>query len=196
MSDPPDPDAAKRADDLSAPIVAERLRLVLIPADVLRAVTEQSDAAVEWPGVGAIASELTATMPAGMRARQIEADPDVAAWLLRGIVVSEPASTTGRRVAGHLGGHDRPDPSGMVEVGYTVAAADRRQGLAREGAAAWFAWAHRHGARTAQLSIEPGNAPSLAVARHLGLRGTRRVWDEDDQVWELVLTATLPLRAD
>jgi len=137
--------------DPSAPIATGRSRLVLIPEAVLRAVVDRAGGEVHWPGVGPVAAELAMAMPAARRLRQIEADPDVAAWLLRGIVVEDPTSPTGRRVAGHLGGHDRPDADGMVEVGYTVAAGDRGRGLAGAGAAAWFAWAHRRGARTAQL---------------------------------------------
>ena len=134
-------------------------------------------------------------MPATRRLLQIEADPGVAGWLIRGIVVADPATETGRRLAGHLGGHDRPDDHGMVEIGYTVGAADRGRGLATAAARAWFAWAGALGATIAQLSIEPTNAQWLAVAGRLGLTETDRVWDEDDQVWEVVLTGPLPLNA-
>ncbi|QXC59788.1 GNAT family N-acetyltransferase [Aquihabitans sp. G128] len=180
------------ADDLTAPIEGTGLRLVLVPAAVLLAASE-AEGPVDWPGVGTISEELAVAMPAAMRIRQAEADPSVAAWLIRGIVVDDAASPTGLRVVGHLGGHDRPDGDGMVEVGYTVAAADRGRGLATEGARTWFAWAHRHGATTARLSIVPTNAPSIAIAARLGLKPTERVWDDDDQVWEQVFEAALPL---
>lgn len=187
-----------------SPVEGDGFSLVLIPADVLRAATVAgeraaagvSDGSVDWPGVGVIVAELVSAMPAAMRLRQVEAEPSQAAWLIRAIVVPEPASPTGVRVAGHLGGHGPPDEHGVVEVGYTVAAADRGRGLAGRGAAAWFAWAERRGATAAQLSIEPGNAPSLAVARRLGLQTVDRVWDDDDQVWELVHRAALPLAVD
>lgn len=187
--------------DPAAPIEADGFRLVLVPADVLEAVgraTERAEAgagdgSVEWPGVGPIAAELASSMPAAMRLRQIEADPTQAAWLIRGIVVPDPTSPTGARVAGHLGGHGPPDDHGTVEAGYTVAVADRGRGLAGRGAAAWFAWAASRGATTARLSIEPGNGSSLAIAHRLGLVAVDRVWDEDDRVWELVHTAPLPL---
>ncbi len=179
--------------DLAAPIPSARLRLVVIPAEMLRAIAAGSTADVDWPGVGSITAELSSTLPASMRLRQADADPEVAAWLIRGIVVDDPAVATGCRVIGHLGGHDRPSEEGMVEAGYTVAAAERGRGIATEACAAWFGWAHHHGAAMAQLSIDPTNAASLAVARRLGMTEVDRVWDEDDQVWELVLRAPLPL---
>jgi len=180
-------------DDLGDPIVASGLELVLIPPDVLVAASATDGEPVPWPAVAPISTELAASMPAGLRLRQAEADPSVAAWLIRAIVVEDPAAPGRRRVVGHLGGHGRPDADGVAEAGYTVAAADRGQGLATAGVRAWFAWAHRHGARTAQLSIDPANGPSNAIAARLGFRPVERVWDEDDQVWEQVFRTPLPL---
>jgi len=180
--------------DLAEPITTERFRLEVVPPDVLRAISEiGSDEEVEWAGVGPVPRALAATMPASLRIRQAEADPTVSCWLIRGIVTTDPTSATGVRLIGHIGGHDRPNPDGMVEAGYTVAAADRGHGVATEAARAWFGWAHRHGGKIARLSIEPSNAPSVAVARNLGLRPGVQLWDEDDQVWEMVFEAPLPL---
>ena len=109
------------------------------------------------------------------------------------MVVPDPASPTGRRVVGHVGGHDRPDDEGIVEAGYTVAEAERGRGYATEAAAGWFAWAHGRGARRARLSTTEDNAASQAVIDRLGLTWVARAWDEDDQVWEDVFEADLPL---
>lgn len=182
------------ADDLSAPIVTDRLLLPVVPPDVLHAIVETSDDdAVTWPGVGPVAKELAETMPAFRRLRQADGDPGVLPWLARGMVMADPASPTGVRLVGHIGGHGRPDANEMVEAGYTVAAADRGQGLATEAARAWFGWAHANGARRARLSFVPENAASAAIARHLGFEVCDRVWDEDDEVWEMVSEADLPL---
>ncbi|MCU1497288.1 MAG: family N-acetyltransferase [Acidimicrobiales bacterium] len=182
-------------DDLTAPIDGDGVRLVLIPPAVLRAVdarpADQPAGPVDWPGTGPISAELARSMPAGLRLRQAEADPQVAAWLIRGLVVDDPASPTGLRVVGHVGGHDQPDARGTVEAGYTVAVAERRRGLATAGVRAWFAWARCHGATGARLSITEDNAASLAIAGRLGLVPTDRVWDEEDQVWERVFTGSL-----
>jgi len=182
------------SDDLAAPITSSRLRLVVVPPETLLAISELGPHdEVTWPGVGPVARELAETMPASMRIRQAESDPEIAAWLIRGIVVDDPSSDTGVRLIGHIGGHDRPDQHGMVEVGYTVAEAERGRGVATEAARAWFGWAHRHGASVARLSIEQRNAASIAIARRLGLHAGEQIWDEDDQVWEVVFEAPLPL---
>lgn len=181
--------------DPGDPIVTRRLSLEVIPDEVLTAAAMRTGDEVEWPGVGPILVELCSTMPASIRLRQAEADPAVAAWLIRGIVVDDPSTPTGRRVVGHLGGHDRPGPDGTVEIGYTVAAADRGRGIASEAARAWFAWAHRLGARRARLSTTEDNVASLAIAARLGLEPVGRLWDDDDQVWEVVHEAGLPLGA-
>lgn len=186
-------DDATAPIDPGDPIVTARLTLEVIPAEVLTTISVPGPDRVGWPGVGRIPVELCATMPAAMRLRQIEADPSVAAWLVRGIMVDDPTSPTGRRVVGHLGGHDRPDGTGTVEAGYTVAETDCGRGYATEAATAWFAWAHANGARRARLSTTAENDPSLAVIRRLGLTPTERVWDDDDQVWEQVFEADLPL---
>ncbi len=182
-SPPPD------ADD---PIRTARMELVVIPRRVLASMAER-EGDVDWPDVATVSAELVATLPAGLRHRQLEGDPDVAPWLVRGMVVPDPTSPTGRRVVGHVGGHDRPDVHGIVEAGYTVAEADRGRGYATEAAAGWFAWAFARGARRARLSTTDGNAASRAVIARLGLTWVARVWDEDDQVWEDVYEADLPL---
>lgn len=191
-----------------------RVRLVVMPVEVLeRAAAAQQVArarhgagidgeeaepdAVDWPGVGPISGELVAGVPAGMRLEQLADEPELRAqlmeWLVRGIVVDDPTTPTGRRVIGHLGGHGLPDERGVVEIGYTVAAADRRQGYAVEGARAWFDWAHSRGAAGARLSTTPDNLASRAIARNLGLVEVGGQWDEGDQCWELVHEGPLPL---
>ena len=186
----PEPDPT---DDLLAPIVAERCRLLVVPPSVLDAVAAHPGVDLEWPGVGLLSGELTTTMPALHRIRQLRDDPDLLAWLVRAIVVPDTSQSTGLAVVGHLGGHDRPDDDGVVEVGYTLATTARGQGLATEAARAWFGWAHDHGARQARLSIQPTNVASQGVARRLGLEAGRGSWDEDDAAWEVVWEATLPL---
>lgn len=80
------------------------------------------------------------------------------------------------RVIGVTGIHGRPGAapqcdgaSDGVEFGYTIFAAERRNGYAAEASAALIAWAAReHGVRTFALSIAPDNRASLAVAAKLG----------------------------
>jgi len=179
---------------LDEAIVAERLRLVIVPRSVLEAAAATGHG-VHWPGIGAVSDELVATMPCTQWLARLDADPGVARWSARGIVIGDPDSPTGHRLVGHAGGHGRPDAEGRAEAGYTLAADERGKGIATEAVRAWFDWAHRLGARTARVSIADGNAPSSRLAARLGLTPVDRVWDEDDAVWETVLEAPLPLRA-
>lgn len=187
----------RAADDHAAPIETDRLELVLLPTVLLGAITDaatgSSLGAIEWPGVGPLEAALLVTIPAALRLGQIRANPEVQPWLVRGIVARDANSSTGRVAIGHIGGHGPPGADGSVEVGYMVAAGWRRTGIATEAAVAWFEWAHRHGARRARLSTTDDNAASLAIARRLGLVHVDRVWDDDDQVWEQVFEADLPL---
>ncbi len=170
-----------------------------MPAEVLAAIDDtgrspqtEADHPV-WPGIGPVIDELVSTLPAALRLGQLRADPAVRPWLVRGIIAAEPSSPSGRAVIGHIGGHGAPGADGSVEIGYTVANGWRRRGVATEAAIAWFAWAHCHHARRARLSTTEDNAASLAIARRLGLGPIGRVWDDDDQVWEAVFEADLPL---
>ena len=177
------------------PIVSARCELIVVPRAVLESATTSAGGGVDWPGIGPVSEELIATMPVDLWLTRLDADPSVAPWLVRGIVMPDPHLPSGQRVVGHAGGHGRPDDDGRVEAGYTVGVAHRGQGLATEAITAWFGWAHQHGGRIARLSVGEENAPSLAIADRLGLRKVDRIWDEDDQIWETVLEAALPLSA-
>lgn len=172
-----------------------------MPAEVLTAMDDtgrsrpQAEAGqAAWPGIGPVIEELVSTLPAALRLGQLRADPAIRPWLVRGIIAADASSPSGRAVIGHIGGHGAPGADGSVEIGYTVAEAWRRRGVATEAALAWFSWAHRQGARRARLSTTEDNAASLAIARRFGLDPIGRVWDDDDQVWEAVFEADLPLQ--
>ena len=192
-------DRAQDGDE--AAIVGARVTLLLAPVSLLEAIADAQaaapegaePAAVEWVGVGVLAPDLVESAPAGRRMRQVAEEPSTRPWLVRIVVVDDPASPTGRRIVGHLGGHGAPNDRGMVEIGYTLSAPDRGQGFATEAARAWFAWAYERGGTVARICTLPTNAPSLAIAHRLGLVEVGREWDEDDEVWEVVLEAPLPL---
>jgi len=172
------------ADD-DAPIPVGDAELVLVPEPLLRALA-RGEADVDWGGLAPPAHETLDDLPARIRVSQIDADPAVRPWLIRLLVRDG-------RVVGHLGGHDRPDERGMVEIGYSLDPAYRGRGLATEAARAWFRWAHERGALVARLSFDPSNGASIAVGRRLGLRHVDDAWDADDEVWEQVWEASLPL---
>ncbi len=110
-----------------------------------------------------------------LRRSQLRAEPGTEAWLTR-------AAVTGLDlVVGYGGFHGPPDPSGMVELGYTVDPDHRRQGYARamltellrEAAAA-------PGVRTVRVTISPDNAPSLATIAGFGFAEVGEQWDDVD----------------
>ncbi|WP_426571558.1 GNAT family N-acetyltransferase [Aquihabitans sp. McL0605] len=183
-------------------ITAAGLRLVAVPAEVLRRVGEAQDARaggddagapVPWPAVGDLSPELWTGMPARMRLDQLADDPALARWLVRAIVIDDPDRPGTPLVVGHLGGHGAPGDDGSVEIGYTVAAAHQGRGLATAAARAWFGWAHQQGADRARLCTRPDNGPSKAIAARLGFDEVGAAWDDDDACWELVFERPLPL---
>jgi RimJ/RimL family protein N-acetyltransferase len=65
-------------------------------------------------------------------------------------------------------------------MGYTIFEAYRRQGIAFEAVSAFTAWAKTQGLEGVILSIQPGNAPSLALAVKFGATQIGSQIDERD----------------
>lgn len=80
---------------------------------------------------------------------------------------------------GHVGFHGPPKDA-AAEMGYTIFPAYRGKGYATEAVQGLMAWGRAHGVERFVLSISPGNAPSLAVARRLGFKRVGRQIDEED----------------
>ena len=118
-----------------------------------------------------------------LRLAQLEGDPAVAPWLLRGMV----SRRTGEMV-GFIGFHTPPGEEylealapGAVEFGFTVFEGERRRGFAEEASRALMGWAAReHGCTRFVLTIDPNNHPSRGLASKLGFRQTGRHIDEID----------------
>jgi len=163
--------AAARGLHCGAVIVSERLDLVPMSGTFLA-----WSAAGRWDDA---ASELGAAVPEDWHAsrglaqmwwERHQADPAFVSWGPRALILRSEG-----RMAGHAGFHFPPGHAslestapGGVELGYTVFASDRGQGLATEAGRALLAWAAGQGAASCVVSISPDNAPSLAVARKLG----------------------------
>lgn len=117
-----------------------------------------------------------------LRLDQLEADPSLQPWLLRGMVLR---STN--QLIGHIGFHTGPNPDylskfapGGIELGYTVFDRFRRQGHATEAAVGLMNWAQTaHGITRFVVSISPENLPSVATAEKLGFR---RIGEHIDEV--------------
>jgi RimJ/RimL family protein N-acetyltransferase len=162
----------------------ERLDLVLLSAPLLQElVAGRRDRATALLG-----ADIPAWWPDAhdlrflkLRLEQVERDPTVRKWLVRGLVLREAKS-----LVGHAGFHGPPGVNGprtpgAVEIGYTVFPPFRGRGYAQEAAAGLTRWAREeHGISTFIASVAPDNAPSLAVVRKLGFRQVGEQWDKED----------------
>jgi RimJ/RimL family protein N-acetyltransferase len=111
-----------------------------------------------------------------MRSVQLQADPTAAGWITR--VVLDPARAA---VVGRAGFHGPPDSRGMVEVGYAIDPAFRRQGYARAALEVLLALAAAEpSVRTVRASIRPDNAASRRLVMQYGLVEVGEQWDDED----------------
>jgi RimJ/RimL family protein N-acetyltransferase len=166
------------------PILTERLELVALSPELLEA-----SLARDIPRLSAV---LGATVPPDWfdeqrvirrRLGELRSDPSLAPWLLRAMITRDT-----RTMVGRIGFHTAPNApyltgyaANAVELGYTVFAAQRRRGYARESIRALISWAHQHHqVSTFILSISPSNAPSLALAAHLDFTRIGSHQDEED----------------
>jgi len=110
------------------------------------------------------------------RSRQVAADPAAAAWVTG--VVWDPWQAV---AVGRAGYHGPPDPAGMVEVGYAIDPAYRRQGYARAALVLLLDRAAREPAvRVVRATISPANAASRALVAKYGFAEVGEQWDDVD----------------
>jgi RimJ/RimL family protein N-acetyltransferase len=168
-------------NDSSEPVRSARLEMVLLSLQQLDRVAGGEVASLATALDAAFSGDWLEEVRwlASMRARQVRLRPGDAPWLLRAIIRSE--SGQPREAIGHLNFHGAPDPSGQVEIGYTLLPGARGQGFAIEAVRAMFAWATRvHGVRRFRASVAPDNARSLNLIGKLGLVQTGEQWDPED----------------
>jgi RimJ/RimL family protein N-acetyltransferase len=110
-----------------------------------------------------------------LRHAQLMEDPLEEPWLYRVAVLRGT-----RQVIGRAGFHAPPDAEGIVEIGYSVAPAFRRQGFALEMARGLIAWAAEQGAKVCLASVRPDNTASLATISRLGFVKTGEQMDDID----------------
>lgn len=163
-------------------IETDRLILRLVPLAGLAATVAEDRPACRRLIAADLPEEWFAeAWVAALRLDQWREDPRYAPWSIRAMILKE----TGQAV-GNINFHGRPEPFShqgetgtAVEMGYTVFAPWRRRGLAAEAVTALSGFAHGQGARWVRLSISPGNAASLALARRLG---ARRIGSQVDEI--------------
>jgi RimJ/RimL family protein N-acetyltransferase len=109
----------------------------------------------------AVARRQPETLPLLLRAMVLRADPEVA--------------------IGRIGFHGPADDSYMLEIGYEVLPAYRRQGYAREAVLATFDWAQRDPAVLRfRATVSPENLLSGRLVTGLGFIEVGSQWDEED----------------
>jgi ribosomal-protein-alanine N-acetyltransferase len=98
-----------------------------------------------------------------------------------------------------IGFKGKPDASGMIEIGYSVIPAYRRQGFASEMVAALLAYGFSHPqVRVIEAQTRVDNLPSMKVLERFGMRqtGTNRDPEEGEMfVWQLARTDFLSQKA-
>jgi len=157
----------------------QRIRFVELPAAVMAALL-MDDLAAARAATGIELGELFVGERAkwlwGYRLKQLETEPEAAAWIARA-VVAEP----GGAVVGYAGFHGPPDERGMVEVGYTVDPAYQRQGYATAILGALLERAAGEPAvHVVRASISPDNVASLATVAKYGFVQVGEQWDDED----------------
>jgi RimJ/RimL family protein N-acetyltransferase len=160
---------------VDAVITTPRLKLVSLTPSLLRAVAGADRAEVERQLGAPISAGWEEGVPAELRLEQLAADPSEQPWLVRAVLTITPPL-----VVGSVGFHAPPDDDGRVEIGYDIAAAERRKGYAREAIQALLecAWATGQ-AHTCVASVSPHNTASLALIREFGFQ---RVGEQIDDI--------------
>lgn len=167
-------------------IVTERLVLRHLSAAMLEA-TGQGDRPRLERLLGAAVPDawFQESDLAAWRREDLRGDPGYAPWSLRAICAA------GGVMVGHAGFHEQP-AAGVVEIGYLVFPDQRGQGIATEAIRGLMDWARTAAViRRFVLSVAPGNAASIAIARRLGFRHDGGHEDPVDG-WEDVYVLDLP----
>lgn len=75
------------------------------------------------------------------------------------------------------------DDVNTAELSWILGSRHQGHGYAREAATAMIGWLRRQGAQALFAEIHPENAPSMALARRLGLTPTATVGERGDVRW-------------
>lgn len=164
---------------MSNELLPQRVRFVQLNAKALRALADgdlaggSAEAGVD---LDAYFVSDRARWIFAYRADQLTRDPSAAPWTTRA-AVSEPDGT----VIGDAGFHGPPDEAGVVEVGYSVVSAYRRQGYARALLTALLTRAAEEpDVRTVRATIRSDNTASLATLAGFGFTQVAEQGNETD----------------
>jgi [ribosomal protein S5]-alanine N-acetyltransferase len=165
---------------MAPPSTLPAVRLPLLDAATLQALIDQDldGARAAAGGIPLPEDFLADTWLWTLRLGQMLGEPAEAPWLVRAIVALDGPGAG--QVVGHAGFHGKPDARGMVEVGYRVVPAHRRNGYAQAALAELLGYAADHGVKVARASISPGNERSLRIAAAFGFVEVGEQMDEID----------------
>jgi len=159
--------------------VKQRVRIVHLALPVLGALAAGDLVAAEAASPVSLSAYLIGPECRGTwqrRRDQVARDPAEAAWVT-GVIWDEEQQVA----VGRAGFHGRPDPAGLVEIGYAVDPAYRRRGYARAAFEALLARAaadplvHR-----VRVTISPDNVASAGLVAQYGFTEVGEQWDDED----------------
>ena len=161
-------------------------RLVLVPATVetLNAELEGRPALARVLGAGVSEDwppELYDENTTRWTLTALERIPAFAEWGMHYIVRSATDADRSTRLIGTGGLKGPPNPEGIVEIGYSILPAFRRQGFAREAVDGWLAWAFAH--EVVQRVVAhtlPELTPSIGVLQSAGFTFAGAADDPDE----------------
>jgi ribosomal-protein-alanine N-acetyltransferase len=114
--------------------------------------------------------------PLPYRIPQIKAQPELAKYLLRMIVLRDR-----REIIGSAGFHAGPDETGMIEIGLGIVLQFQGQGYAQEALSGMWDWVSGRGlVQTLRYTVGRENAPSQAIIKKFGFHFQGQQIDEED----------------
>jgi ribosomal-protein-alanine N-acetyltransferase len=162
-----------------ADVSSDRLDLVAMSLELMEALQRGDRESAQQMTTYRIPADWPEGMKSVLRFRIAVAlaQPETLPLLLRAMVLR----TDPEVVVGRIGFHGPADGTGMLEIGYEVFPAFRRQGYAREAVVAMFRWAQRDPAVLRfRATVSPENDPSLNLVAGLGFTEVGTQWDEED----------------
>ncbi len=154
------------------------IRLIRANLDLLDAALAGDDSLSRALGHDVVAGWVTFTGALRPTRDALATDPNGAAWGARFFVAGEPPELVG------WGGFKGPPDDGVVELGYEIAEARRRRGLATEATLAMLEEAFADARVTAVIAHtlpEPG--PSTRVLEKAGFRFDGEAREGGELVW-------------
>lgn len=164
----------------STPVpTGKNIRLLQLSPLVLKALGDGDIAAARLGAAIAFSDYLVGPESRSVwrrRALQIVEDPSSATWITRAVIDADSGAVVGR-----AGFHGPPDDKDMVEVGYAIDPAFRRQGYARAALVALLKSAKDEpSVRTVRATTSPGNIASRALIADYGFVQVGEQWDDED----------------